>query len=171
MRRILAVIACTCVGAPVVVADTPTDQPPPATPPPVTVSTMHGTTPVFVRDPDHGPPTGAWIATGVGGGLAVATLVWWLYGDHYVYGSRGNQPDGCVPNFVMGIDVNNCSAGNAGVGHRQHVWFYSEAALGAGTVGAAIAAAYLWSRHEGALHRVTVTPTPSGAAVSVGGSF
>ena len=141
-------------------------------PPPVTVSTMGATTPVFVREPEPGPPTGAWIATGVAGGLAVAALGWWLYSDHYIYGSHGNQAAGCVPNFnSMGVDLNNCSAANLGVEHRQHVWFYSEFAIGAATATAAVVAAYLWSHHEGTLRRVTVTPTPSGAAVSVGGRF
>jgi hypothetical protein len=133
---------------------------------------MAAAMPAYVREPDNAPRTNAWIATGVTGGLAVAGLGWWLAGDHYIYGSHGNQPGGCVPNFnAEGIDVNNCSAGNLGVEHRQHVWFYSEFAIGAATATAAVVAAYLWSQHEDTLHLVTVTPTPSGAAVSVGGRF
>ena len=169
-------IACACAAMPVAFADpppqTPWETPPvaPAPPPRVTVSTMGATMPVFVREPEQGPPTGAWIATGVTGGLAIAALGWWAYSDHYIYGSRGNQAAGCVPNFnALGMDLNNCSAGNAGVEHRQHVWFDTEFAIGVATATAAVVAAYLWSHHEGTLHRVTVTPTPTGVAVSLGG--
>jgi hypothetical protein len=121
--------------------------------------------------PGASSATPAWIVSGVAVGLAIAAGAWWLYSDHYVFGSH--ETSSCVPNFVMGVDLNNCPPPDeAGVSHRQRVWFDTEAALGVATVAATIAAAYLWSQHGHTLQRVAVTPTASGgAAVILGGRF
>src|SRR5262249_17882430 len=172
-----APVADTPVATQSIPARTPAATSPAATTgtvAPVTISTM----PVTKEVPggwDDGSRTGAWIATGIAGGVLAATVGWYFYRDRYTFVAKPYDPN-CVPDpVVMGGDSHSCNANHpaedALAEHKSHVWAFTELGLVTATGAASLVAAYVWSRHRIPSRHVVVSAEHGGGTVVMVGSF
>ena len=124
---------------------------------------------------DDNPRTVAWVGTGIATATLAAAIGWYFYHDRYTHIDKQTSVP-CIPNLDgMGHDLNNCAALNVGETtrqqHKQDIWFGTEVGLCVATGATMLVAAYLWSRHYTPARHILVSPTTTGATVSLGGSF